>query len=383
MTVALPAGLAKGMIRRRQSFVLVVDAPDMLMARQALADFRERLWPCPSEDEHDPRWHRSEEDCPGPKLVSDVIPLPTGGAILVDAGDTPDGFLRTVPDLLRSELERAGLETASVRLATDTGLIDELWRARHVVLLLAVPLQEDPSSARAVPTEWIEAGTEWLGGGPARAIVGPVDVGVVTDASVCEAARLGNGTVELVSGDPGSSFRLFFTSDRYHPFVAFVAGGEAMDAAARVEAAEALVELARRLAGSVGLAFISFEPDLHRLGPHYRPPHPPLDATGGPAGTPVFATLSSDYLLLSSEIVLDAFPYQVLTAAHVERLGPAADLVPIEGVDPPRFELRLGEFAEWLPEDPARDAAIAAGRTRLASAMIDDLTALQEVRART
>jgi hypothetical protein len=380
MGIVIPDNLGARMAEHRQFFALAVESLELPAVLRGLERFRDRLYPC-DDDRHDPQWHRPGEDCPGPSMVSEVIPLPAGAALLVDAGDLPKQFLHLLPDALREELAAAGVSSATVRLAEDSHVHEVVLGARNAVLLVAVGRQ-DPARRRPlqpVPAHWADLGLAWLGDGPKEASVDLVDVGSVSDASVCAVTRASAAAVSVVSVGPGSSVRLFYTSpSQLWPYVVFGAAGDDLHGEQRLQVVDDLVALARRLAPEVAQAFLDFQPDFRRVGGPYRPPHPPIDPAK-PHKTP---TMQTEHAILGSEILFEAFPYMVLTQHHVDRLGGAVDVHRIEGVEPARYEVRFDPLDDWLPDSPRHDDAVLAARAALAPAIMTTTEALWETRSR-
>lgn len=382
MGIVIPENLGARMVKHRQFFALAVESLELPAVRGGLERFRDRLNPC-NDDRHDPQWHRAGEDCPGPSMVSEVIPLPSGAALLVDAGDLPTPFLRSMPDALREELAASGVASAAVRLVEDSHVHDVVLAARNAVLLVAVGVQDParPRPLRPVPSHWADIGLEWLGDGRKEASVDLIDIGPVTDASVCAVTRGTSSDVSVVSEGRGSSVRLFYTSpSQLWPYVVFGVAGDDAEGAGRWQVVDELMALARRLAPEVAYAFLDFQPDFRRVGGPYRPPRPPIDPAK-PNRTP---TLMKEHVLLGSEVLFEAFPYMVLTEHHVDRLRDApVDARPIDGATPARYEVLFDPLDDWLPESPRHDAAVLAARWALAPAIMTSTEALWESRSRT
>ncbi|MGH9223204.1 MAG: hypothetical protein ACRD2W_05345, partial [Acidimicrobiales bacterium] len=98
---------------------------------------------------------------------------------------------------------------------------------------------------------------------------------------------------------------------------------------------EALVGIARRLAPTVGYAFVSLDIGF-MSGGSYR------ELLGG--------AQQGQVRRMCDEIVLDAFLYQILGPGHLERLANRPDGVPpdVSRIAEDRFELTIGSPGDWI-----------------------------------
>ncbi len=187
----------------------------------------------------------------------------------------------------------------------------------------------------------------WGGPGRGRRAAGgggehggfPLALGGVRDLyEACRTARPVSAVT--VAGDLRARLRGASAKFYAHvPSLVLAAGGPDAGDDELVAAMAALVEVARSLARGVGYAYVS------------------VDATVGPSGRASAVTAWGDeggehpesIELLCDEFVFDAFPYQVLGAGHLRRLGglpPGA-----RPLDNGRVELAVGEPRRWLLDD--------------------------------
>jgi hypothetical protein len=136
-------------------------------------------------------------------------------------------------------------------------------------------------------------------------------------------------------------------------------GGVASDAV--INTANSLVNVARRLASSCSYAFVSFGVALGSVL----------------QGVPDHNDNISQYY---DELIHDAYPYQILSKGHLMRLGhmPAG----AQALDQGRFELRMGDFSDWLLGDDEGLRLREAGRVALAACLANNHIAVELHRER-
>ncbi len=108
---------------------------------------------------------------------------------------------------------------------------------------------------------------------------------------------------------------------------------------------------------------------------------PPRDFNEG--GRFESGPLPEEIQKLADEIVLDGFPYQVLSEGHLRRLGhnlgrhdPSVEINSLLGG---RTELSIGGLSSWLPDHPKRPGVQAAARELLAPCLLATATAAREL----
>lgn len=276
--------------------------------------------------------------------------------------------------------DAVGAAVEVARLLADAGLADgELlspkWRRMPAELvnvkpapaavLRAIPAGRARTVIPSMPRSFIEAAVGWVcegrhGDEPVAALVGhvPVEVAVRSAADAAEVAA--SGVAWLMTGAEQSTARLAVV----YPSVGLLlaGGGPAATPAALAAWGSTLTEWGSRLAPDCNYAAVWFSPKFETaLAPLWDP-----DRKDRPQWDR-FAAVSADY-------VYDAAPFQVLTRAHVARLGDdvRAQCTPLAGE---RWALALGDIIGWVEEGPRRAAALAAGRAALAPLIVDDAKA--------
>lgn len=286
------------------------------------------------------------EDRNNPKWVSDVIEVPSGPVLMVDGGFTPARLLAQIPRIVASRLEAAGV-SAVVRWPKSNDALEQLYQSSRAVFLRLYPPPMRRKGMRVeMPQPWLQEGARWVldgadGDEEVLCSVQAVEFGarmqnVASLLAVWERDR--PGYTIICAGDPASSIRGigvdFARTDRLE--LALVAGGPRTSDDGLLRIAGELQLIARRLAPTMAYAFVSIEPtfaQLMSLG-HSTEWH---EQMGG--ASPSITQWVCD------EMVVDAFPYQVLGSMHVERLGgpPADAAVVADG----RWELAIGTPRDW------------------------------------
>lgn len=293
-------------------------------------------------------------DTNGPTYVSDPLPAGGGPFLMIDGGYTPYRLLGSVPDIVARHLEQAGVADAVVAVPDREGpLLDgTLWppfvlfHKGPAVILSVFP--KDFNTARLAPLDpaWLAEAAAWVlgppgGGGELMAMVVSMQFPLPSGqaAALLEAVNHVQyaGTM-LVGGDLDARVRLANCRPGAVPYMCLAAGGPAATAGDLVADFVALREVARRLVGHLGVAVVDFE------------------ETFGWAEAGLYRARS----MLINQWCLDVEPYQILGPAHLARLGglPPGGRHLADG----RFEVSLGEPADWLPGTATRAAAQAAAR---------------------
>lgn len=309
-----------------------------------------------------------------PSLYTQPLPAPEGPWIYIDAADAPARLLRTVPAVIARLLEQEGVSDAVIASPPPFAgpLLPGLNEvARAVVLRLyppPPPATWPPSETSRLPEGWLAAASSWVSDGldGAEQLLGAIEM-IDFSLSARDAHRFleqartaGAATSLLVAGDLDTQIRAVngcFSGWEHN--LALAAGGPAASDAQLLAHFERLRELARSLAPQLAYALISIEDTFNgcsRLD-HYAP-WDPLKANRD--------WIQLYYLL--DEIVIEAFPYQILGPRHLERLTPTpAHAHPLPGG---RTELALGDPHSWLPTHPHRQHTIDTARTTLAPCLM-------------
>jgi hypothetical protein len=284
-----------------------------------------------------------------PKWVSDVVVHPDGPMLMVDGGFTPARLLDTIPGIIARRLEEAGV-SATLQTPEDRGPLSDPSQVPNAVLLrVYAPLPRSRTRVE-VPEGWLAEVRAWLVGTEAAdavdaEVMGSLGFGTFSIPATelqgllqqWEIARMGWSS--LAHGDPERILRAVgfdFRPDANINAV-FAIGGAGVENEHVLAGFAELQDLARRLAGTVAYAFISVEPTLGALlGPWHSTEW----------GTWMDGPTSMLGDALVDQIVLDAFPYQVLGPGHLERLG----ALPTEAVrlSAGRFELSSGRVTDWM-----------------------------------
>lgn len=320
--------------------IQVQEASNANAAAAALESAREEIWNL------DGGWRSAHGLSPGdrnnPKYVGGVLPAGTGPFITIDGGFIPYKLLRTIPDIVARHLAEAGVEDAVIASPPLGGPLLALPRVPRAVVLRLYP---EPPARRGhrsrVPVQWLEEACHWLGDGAEDellASVGSVEFplrqrdarALLEQCSELEAQRS-----LLVAGDLDKRLRAvngcFLGGSPFLAGLALAVGGPAVSAQERVEEMARFQQVARRFAEGLRYAFIAAKPNFSSF-----------TAASWRSGW----YREADVERLLDELVLDAFPYQVLGRRHLARLGgPPRDGRPFPG---DRLELELGESSDWL-----------------------------------
>jgi len=298
----------------------------------------------------------------GTRYLSPVLPAGTGPFIMIDGADMPFDILCTIPDIIARHLRDAELDEATIAPGTqqgplvDRGLVLQALPKAVVALLYPPPPDRYGHFAR-IPQEWFDTAVAWVRAGldpevDLMASVDSVQFPVAPDAAadlLAECQKAGVNTVVAVGGELSQRIRgvlggAFFT---YVPSLAIGAGGPAASDAELAELVGELSGLVRSLADQLGYGVVSVEPTFGNLA-------------GSPHGTEwsIYEGIrGGSFPDLCDEVVLDAFPYQVLGPRHLERLGGLPEGA--RRLPGGRAELAIGEPGDWLFSESAIEARIA------------------------
>ena len=313
----------------------------------------------------------SPGDRNGPVYVGAVVPTPAGPFLYVDAGETPDELLATIPDIIIRHLRDAAVTRAVIASPqhTDTPLFDKgpvLDYLPRAVVLHLYPPPGPMGRTPPIDPAWLDECASWVAeefdgeaGAWAQALSVVFPIERRSTREVFEQCRRA-GIVQVVAGDFDRRIRLLYVEFRGGPPAMDVAGGG--PAATDDELVATIEDLARigcRLAPTLGYAHVSVRPTF--LGTR----------TGTWRGLPGG---SNGYLgNLYDEIVLDAMPRQLLGPGHLRRLEAAGtlsltpgDSARVQRLSCGMVELSLAEPAAWLPEGPDRERTLTDARRLLA-----------------
>lgn len=353
--------IARGVITHiRNDFdniiIMVKDTPDPQLATEALRSAAREM--CDLDG-----WRSAYGLRPGtpssPKYVSDVLPTPSGPIVMIDGGYVPAKLLRTIPDVVARHLEAVGISDATIASPKEGGKLTNVFsgitpprKALQLALFTAPPRRW--REVAAIPDEWLPEAAAWVTAGLGDDDL--VDAAVIANEFSLTAGAVHGflrqtrdaltGGVLLINGEPTERYR-GVSGEFAFSRLSLGAGGPAMTDDELLASFEALVEVARRLAPSVGYAVVSVDP-----------------ASGSFQHCNPSRELSSPWDMgvwgIIDEYVPDAYAYQVLGPRHLARLGgPPPGSSPLGGS---RVELFVGQPADWLIDLPDHPAQVVPGR---------------------
>lgn len=379
MAVRVSRGVKSRLREYRDGIVLQIrDASDTAAAAGALADAAAEI--ANLDDGWESGWGLGPGDRNGPKYVSRVMPAASGPLIVIDASGTSDDLVLGIPPIVIRHLEQAGVAHAIVDFpASADGLV-----LNEVPLSVELrmyppppPLERLQRSRSEVPSQWIEEAAAWVEqAADGSDLLGhvivqfPLPSGDALDfLGRCRTQR---SSAVLVGGDPAEHIRAvggFFQG--FRPHMAIAGGGPATTDDEVRATMDELIQIARRLAPTIGYAFISIEARF-LLGAH-RGTEWSFLAGGAP----------TEYVeKVCDELVFDAFPYQVLGPGHLDRLSRRRSwygrsrLIATRPVAGGRAELHIGDVECWLPGSPKRSHIQEKGRKMLMPCLVGRAEAL-------
>jgi len=309
-----------------------------------------------------------------PPRISPVAMLPDGPLVRLDDLPTDPLTRRRIADIVDDLVVEAGFERGAAVLCEVDGLVDLDECPRAVVLRLFPSPQ---GSAGQLPAGWIDLAGEWVFGDQDPDTVVRLRVlGVEAEVMAKEAAGILHGCArarawcDVVTGDVTSRVRTASISFGIAPHVAVAAGGPRCDDAGLLARYDLLAEVARDHAGPsprgrgnerVAYACIDFEDTFGDLGTGLSNA-PWADEQGAPPNRVVGR--------LADHRVPEVFPFQVIGPRHVEALGDTGRSLQPIGDD--RWELSLGDPADWLPSTTLRDELRREGWQLLAPLLVSD-----------
>jgi hypothetical protein len=290
--------------------------------------------------------------------VSPVVPAPGGPIVVVTplpgAGTIqPDAVL----SLAESQLANAGPQAhlAPLELGGDLDELDHTPNAATLRLFAAPDRPLTPVS----PT-WVDAALHWALADVAaddrlrvRLLGVEFDVEATRTAEVLRDALEARAWCDLVQGDLTSEIRVVSLTFGPLPHLAVAGGGPGADDRALLDVFSSLQALAREVAPTVAWACARFDPDFGRLATGLSP----LDQTEAGWPDQHLAPPNAVAAALVDRRIPGIYPYQVLSARHVEALGaPPEQAEPLPGG---RWEVTAGTPEAWLDGEPIEIRALA------------------------
>jgi hypothetical protein len=295
-----------------------------------------------------------------PKYVSDPLLVPGGPVITADCHDMPVEAVLLWPETLERALDAAGLEDV---ILTTPGRHEEVYSvviAPNCVVLYAFQPPE-MTLQRSFPAEFVRAMCDWV-----TTSARPEDrVWVALDASV-EIPTTAHDVAALVAALTGSG----------SPLVTHM-GADDIVRWGRREFNGVLVLAAAGVGLDSNMTRVATEMEtiavtLARLSPHVMVDLKSryiVDWAMDPrARDPDDAANMDAMALLCDQVVDDAYPFQILTSAHLALVPSLRDRAEAVGDD--RYCLRFGSYEAWLPDSPDLARTLADARAQLAPAMI-------------
>jgi hypothetical protein len=298
--------------------------------------------------------------------VSPVVNAPGGPLLLVELPGRHDDRRQRVPDLVLDRLRELGLEAAVLAAVATGGQLDGLESVGNAVVLRAFPRPAGPGTS--IPPAWLDLAGEWVAGDSSatatvrtRVLTVEHDVPVGGIHDVLHECLQARAWCDAVAGRLGDRIRTASLMFGRLPHLVVATGGDGADRATLLARFELLREAASALGPGVAYACVDFEPTFEGLafglssdGWHRLGGAPPNDVAAH----------------LVDERVPDAFPYQVVGPAHLERLSRAGVVVPLEPLDGGRAELAFGSPADWLRTSVGRDEVHAEALELLAPVLV-------------
>jgi hypothetical protein len=210
-----------------------------------------------------------------------------------------------------------------------------------------------PGGDIPVPDALGASATEWVRGDalpdPVHTLVDVVSLALADDQIDAVVDARGSGIIQLMKGDPNKVAR--------HAELSFGglllgAGGRAANPTDLERLAREQISVARSLAETSAWSFVDFSSRFEMFHSRHEPSDPDRASLSALAHLPDFA-------------VYDASPYHVLSSDHVDRLESSIRRR-CNRLSGDRWELVIGELADWMPGSAVRDERLQEGRAALA-----------------
>lgn len=303
-------------------------------------------------------------------VTSPPLPIPSGAMLRISVDWDERTSLVAVPKILVRHLESAGVTGELVVVDTPQGLGtygSELGRGVSLWLHPSAPSDVLPGGRERVrmPEGWLDIACTWVSDGlrpndEVRVNVTAIDVSlpardlpvVARHCHLVGWESVSQASFSFVAGSGGGQFTAAHASLMGRHWLQLAAGGARSDDD-MTRSFERLLAVAAALAPETDYSWISFEDKVRLWMQFNREPE---------------AAETELVLRCCDEIVLDAFPYQVLGPGHAHRLGLASHVVQsattLEGG---RLGVAVDDAGSWL-RNP--DAARSRGRRELAPCLV-------------
>lgn len=385
MSIRVDAAVRRACYEREGSLVIqVVGASDVDAATTALRESIPDLEALDGGPDSAPEL--GPDDTNAPHSIDVFATAETGPVIFIDPGFTPRELLLKIPEILVAHLEDAGIVDGRLVVPEWKGPLDDVimrfngfperFPTPRVVLVVALPAVYKDQS---VPERWLDEAVAWLSLGVAQTEVSAhvshvAHVSIPLDGarSLLQQGNASSTTIQLALRRADAVLATAAVCPiPYRPRVVLMAGDPSGSGAMAALFHEARAA-AQRLAGDAAYAFVnvqdSFAGAMNGLDYGDR-------ASRDNMADPYFAAELAD------ELVLDAYPYQVLSEGHLAKLGKIPEGA--EQLDGGRIGLSIGALDEWLsPKRRVRRKLLARGRTLLLPCITTDDAAAAMVRSR-
>jgi hypothetical protein len=343
MGIEIAKGTARRLIRERTGALIQVRSADLAAAERALDAAASHIAQLKAGHHEVP--YLAPGELASPKMVSDVIPTPSGPMLAFDLGeDLPDARVGEIPGLIVAELRRVGVAKATVLCPRRGGPLDRLIRSTTLApppyptgpgLLLWAP------AGRPVPDSWVDSAMTWLSAGEAGAKVA-VDVssvqftvkGLIARRLLRQIINARSTSCLMAAGDLDRRVRAVHVTTIFTSRLTLAERGPDVTVQDRADTAEQLAGIGRRLAADVEYAAVDLD-------------------VGDDFSSWFQCGINSGWFEhWGAELVEGAFWWQLLGDGHLARMAdPAAcTALPVAG----RHELVCGQPAQWLPGQPSR-----------------------------
>jgi hypothetical protein len=304
--------------------------------------------------------------------LSNAVVAPGGPLLRVARLDASEDALRSIPDLVADRLEQAGVTDARIEAPEPGGDLDQLDTCPNAVVLRVFP--QPAGAGGAIPASWIDMACEWVLGDLAPADSVPMrllgiefDVKVADAPAILHQASLAGAWCDIVNGNLDERVRTASITFGRAPHVALAAGGPACDSSALLARFELLSDVGRDLAADVTYACVDVETTFEGIG---------LGLGSGGWRDQGGASPNLVAGELSDVLVPDVFPFQILSKGHLTRLSSGGGDLEEPAIGEPlaegRVEVLIGDPADWLPINDARDVVMAEGFELLSPLLATD-----------
>lgn len=295
-------------------------------------------------------------------MTTSVLPLADGPVLSVYAGWGDEERRQVIVDILSRRPAAEGVfgTLAVLDPAASFNEFPPTLGPGATLRLHPAPSADNRARGRRwnvpMPESWLDEVAAFVTadlGGDSAVAVGVTSMNVLLPAhTVTEVARhcrslgpeaLDQASFAFLAGDPGGSFRAAYASFIGSHSLVLASGGTSDDE--RLASFAELVKVAERLSADIAYASASFENPV-RLGP--------LRSTDPNTAPPELIEPVCD------EVVIDAYPFQVLGPGHLARLGLRGQVLRRRGrtLNAGAVGVPLGPPGQWL-NHPAHAQALA------------------------